>query len=620
MEVDKESNQTECEYCGKSFDHKRNIPGHLKKTCFVYKLFGDLEGTWTANKIRDLIQNKSTHEVEYLRAHNKLLQEQNAELVGKIREVDEENTELKKINSELNEILKKYCHGEGPARQEFPLTPQNVLASIGGMRPKERIKKQYKSSWKEYMEWGDQNDQNVLLPVTAGKYLDHLVQKSKSKTVLKKRSQIQAVLRQVTGRGFILKKIDRSLLKSKKERKYMTEIEIQDLFIKKTIETKEEYRVALYLEVFTGLRINSIANLKRKDLIFLHLSSSYIKYDESKTNTSQSQLLVDSSTINLLRAYVRDRSDDIDRRDGFLFPAGKSDNHDIRANYLQKALNKELRRLFNLNLLKDIYTTHDLRRTHAFIKKHEIDEEEKGVERAQKALRHSNKHVTKTHYLVPETIKVDSSGMRNDILNGKEMLNIAEMTQEEADNLKRTFTEALQDRNCEFNDDLSHKFFVESSRLSPVCQENAEIFRRFKERSRGMMYAPLVLEQDATQGWIVRATRRIEARTLLCEYSGQVMKYSKAPKSDSVMEYVDYLGCSYVIVPDSVGNIARFISGVNNSRKEDASRVNVLSMKCNIDDNIHILLFACKTIEAGDVLYYDYNGGDLQEYQTDRFI
>jgi integrase len=605
-----------CNYCEKPFEHKRNIPGHLENSCLIYSLFKNCNGTWTAQNIRDLIEEKANREMEYLKQRNDELVKENETLIKVIREKEEENTLLKNVNSELNTILNNHCDGEGPKRQDFPLTSGNILTSIDRMRPKERIKKQYKSTWNEYKSWSQSKGKNELLPSTADEYLGDMLKKSDySTTIGKKRGQIQTILRNTTKNNFILQRIDKKL-KTRRTPKHLSQQELDAIF-RGEIKIDEECKVAIFLEVYTGVRVNVTANLKIEHLIFLDLDSACIKVPDTKTKYPD--ITVDTKTIDFVKTYVEAYRSDIEAREGYLVTAGKSNNHDTRANTLQKKLNNLFKKLSETHsrVIRTAYTTHDLRRTHGYLKKHQIDEENEGIARAQKALNHKNPHVTKKHYLVnTEEPQIHENELRNDLFRGRRHFSIADVNTEDLENFKQVFYTALEERGCKFNDDLSMDFFV-NTKLAPVHQINADIFRSFKEKSRNMIYAPIMLEKDDVQGWLVRAVNPIPPCTLICEYSGQVMKLSHAPVSDSRMDFMKYSGCDYVVVPDRVGNIARFISGVS---CENRDKANLLTMKCNIDDNLHILLFTSRDVEAGEILYYDYNAGPLKEYETSNFV
>ena len=75
---------------------------------------------------------------------------------------------------------------------------------------------------------------------------------------------------------------------------------------------------------------------------------------------------------------------------------------------------------------------------------------------------------------------------------------------------------------------------------------------------------------------------------------------------------------SLVIIPVNYGNLGRFLSGVNNTKK-NLKEKNVYSIRVNIEGSIHVLLLASRKINKGEILYYDYNAGGYNNYNTSNF-
>ncbi len=84
------------------------------------------------------------------------------------------------------------------------------------------------------------------------------------------------------------------------------------------------------------------------------------------------------------------------------------------------------------------------------------------------------------------------------------------------------------------------------------------------------------------------------------------------------MEYYTTPQSNLVVNPDEQGNIARFISGINNAKGKNNQ--NVKSMKCSIHGSIHILLYTIRNVHPGELLYYNYKEGALKEYDTSNFV
>ena len=75
-----------------------------------------------------------------------------------------------------------------------------------------------------------------------------------------------------------------------------------------------------------------------------------------------------------------------------------------------------------------------------------------------------------------------------------------------------------------------------------------------------------------------------------------------------------------VIVPKHRGNIAKFISGINNHDKVLRMKQNVKSVRMSINGQSRVLLYASKDIPSGSQLYYDYNALEKDGYPTQLFV
>ncbi|KAK8796499.1 hypothetical protein WA538_005706 [Blastocystis sp. DL] len=143
-----------------------------------------------------------------------------------------------------------------------------------------------------------------------------------------------------------------------------------------------------------------------------------------------------------------------------------------------------------------------------------------------------------------------------------------------------------------------------------------------KLNKEGFM-APVMVQEDDIQGFIVVADEVIKEDTLITEYIGEVDILSKNEQNsnDSIMDLLDSGDpkTSLVIIPEKVGNLARYLSGINNSSEESKKKQNVRSARYVIDGAIHVLLIALRDIHPGEVLTFDYNGLE-HNYPTDHFI
>jgi hypothetical protein len=277
-------------------------------------------------------------------------------------------------------------------------------------------------------------------------------------------------------------------------------------------------------------------------------------------------------------------------------------------------------------------TSHGLRRTFAELKRsHKIHESI--INEVAKEMGHSNPNTTKNFYLsdkttVPDLDHIIKVGVHKHVSDKSkaELQKKAELyfyNFESSDltyKSRESLLNALKEKNIEFSDDLIfyQKNGKEIKELKPA---DIEVYYEFKKQTRLGFYAPLKLVQDPVQGWIVKATGFIKRFTLLCEYSGEVVDHEKDEQviqSDALMEYLSSDGSNFVIFPDKFGNLARFISGVNNKKGKQTQ--NIKSIKTKIDGGIHILLYTSRNIHPGEILYYDYNEGGLNEIDTSNYI
>ena len=128
---------------------------------------------------------------------------------------------------------------------------------------------------------------------------------------------------------------------------------------------------------------------------------------------------------------------------------------------------------------------------------------------------------------------------------------------------------------------------------------------------------------DHTMGLSVVATDTIFPMTLISEYSGDIYltRDSLFINDNSIMEllHTSSADTSLTIIPHFHANLAKYLCGINNREKKSIKKQNVKSIRININDKVRIFLFAFKTIQQGEFLYYNYNE-DGYGYPTENFI
>ncbi|XAR73204.1 Histone-lysine N-methyltransferase [Bertholletia excelsa] len=135
--------------------------------------------------------------------------------------------------------------------------------------------------------------------------------------------------------------------------------------------------------------------------------------------------------------------------------------------------------------------------------------------------------------------------------------------------------------------------------------------------------APLIVVFDSCEGFTVEADGPIKDMTFITEYTGDVdyIKNREQDDCDSMMTLLlaKNPADSLVICPDKRGNIACFISGINNHTPEGRKKQNLKCVRYNVNGECRVLLVATRDIGKGERLYYDYNGYE-HEYPTHNFV
>lgn len=105
----------------------------------------------------------------------------------------------------------------------------------------------------------------------------------------------------------------------------------------------------------------------------------------------------------------------------------------------------------------------------------------------------------------------------------------------------------------------------------------------------------------------------MKKHTVITEYVGQVttVEHTAGSSSDSLMFLLSTGNdsTSLMIDPTTTGNIARFLSGINNRSNLSKKNANVRTRRFVLDGQCRVALFTSRKIAAGEILHYDYNAG-----------
>ncbi|KAA8533576.1 hypothetical protein F0562_030990 [Nyssa sinensis] len=164
---------------------------------------------------------------------------------------------------------------------------------------------------------------------------------------------------------------------------------------------------------------------------------------------------------------------------------------------------------------------------------------------------------------------------------------------------------------------------LEQGGMQVLSKEDTETLNLCKNMMERGEWPPLMVVFDPQEGFTVEADRFIKDLTIITEYVGDVdyLTNRKNDDGDSMMTliYAADASKSLVICPDKRGNIARFISGINNHSRDGKKKQNLKCVRFDVNGECRVLLIANRDIAKGERLYYDYNGYE-HEYPTEHFV
>ncbi|KAL6523079.1 putative Histone-lysine N-methyltransferase atxr5 [Orobanche hederae] len=169
----------------------------------------------------------------------------------------------------------------------------------------------------------------------------------------------------------------------------------------------------------------------------------------------------------------------------------------------------------------------------------------------------------------------------------------------------------------------ANQAIYENAGMQVLSKEDTETLECCKAMHKLGEYPPLIVSFDSCEGYTVEADGSIKDMTLIAEYTGDVdyMKNREQDDCDSLMTLLLATDerKSLLVCPDKRGNIACFISGINNHTPEGRKKQNVKCVRYSINGECRVLLVATRDIAKGERLYYDYNGYE-HEYPTHNFV
>ncbi|XP_010252791.1 PREDICTED: histone-lysine N-methyltransferase ATXR6 [Nelumbo nucifera] len=169
----------------------------------------------------------------------------------------------------------------------------------------------------------------------------------------------------------------------------------------------------------------------------------------------------------------------------------------------------------------------------------------------------------------------------------------------------------------------ANRAVFEQGGMQVLSRDDAETLNLCKKMMETGEWPPLLVVFDPQEGFTVEADKFIKDLTIIAEYTGDVdyLKNREHDDGDSMMTLVSAANPSQslVICPDKRGNIARFISGINNYTPDGKKKQNLKCVRFDVNGECRVLLIANRDIAKGERLYYDYNGHE-HEYPTQHFV
>ncbi|RZC07643.1 putative Histone-lysine N-methyltransferase ATXR5 isoform B [Glycine soja] len=187
--------------------------------------------------------------------------------------------------------------------------------------------------------------------------------------------------------------------------------------------------------------------------------------------------------------------------------------------------------------------------------------------------------------------------------------------------------------NMEFSDHLTYlpgmaprcanQALLENGGMQTLSKEDMETLEQCIALSKRGEFPPFMVVYDSREGYTVEADDLIKDMTIIAEYTGDVDYLDTRERDDCDSMMTLLLGAessqSLVICADKRGNIARFISGINNHTQEGRKKQNCKCVRYNVNGECRVFLVAIRDISKGERLYYDYNGHEYQ-YPTHHFV
>lgn len=287
-----------------------------------------------------------------------------SESLNQFTKLKEENVRLNKKIESLVILNKQYLSilnnikcsiNSIPIAEIEAVSLESATNLINDLPSSEYTISQHLMEWDLYREWWENNQLHPLDKKTINMYFKNIYSKYKYSTLVKKRSKMQAILREINKNPlFSLPKIPK---KYDKRLKYaMNDEEIQSYLDEQKRFGNTNYLIQRIL-IETGCRINSVVRLRVSDLEFLYQERcNIVNMPDRKTGNYKKK--IEDELKNLLDSFTSNRCDD-----DYVF-YWNLEEENKRYKVIRNKVNKRIRKseIFNKNK-NYAYTVHMFRTT-----------------------------------------------------------------------------------------------------------------------------------------------------------------------------------------------------------------------------------------------------------------
>ena len=343
---------------------------------------GKLKCEWCGKNMKK--QNKKKHDGVCLwKKEVKIKKKDLKKLIrnqGGIVEVDEDQARIKELSYlELTRYLKNVYNNSIYLYKKIIVGAQrDPVERLREMQVSDVTKENYVREWKLYQKWLKGNNE-VINKDTANTYLASL-ENRRASTIRTKHSLLENIFKFLLDPTVSLNKFNRRISFTPKY--VMKDEELIPYQEEQRGINFEDYLIQKLLMRY-GLRINSIASLKIKHLVFLDEGcEKTIHFPDSKVKRERYEP-VDDELGGEIREFVSRFIDEIDNDDEFVFDRNRSEVPERkRAHDLSVRINNRIRSSKIIKMNRNYqYSSHMFRKTRVY------NEYQEGVEKLKEDLR-----------------------------------------------------------------------------------------------------------------------------------------------------------------------------------------------------------------------------------------